>query len=113
MSRIRDVSVGKCYVNNKRKVARAVLGTSDKIVEFYTYHLDSGNSCGSSSECTRQEFIRWADREASPAEIASLQSQDMEAQFCAPQSPNWDDVEPGIALDPSAEVLIQKTMINR
>ncbi len=74
------ITVGKWYVNNARKIARAVLEADKKTIQFNTHHLDSGNSCGSSSECTRQSFARWADREASPAEKASLQNQKAEIQ---------------------------------
>ena len=73
MSRRQDVTVGKWYVNNKRNVARAVLGADEKTVQFNTHHLNSGNSCGSPSECTRLEFVRWVDREASPSETISQQ----------------------------------------
>jgi len=89
------------------------MGTHDKTVIFHTYHLDTGYSCGSPSECTRQEFIRWADREATPAEMASLQSQEMEAQIRAPQSRNWEELEQGMAIDPEAVLLMQKNMTNR
>ncbi len=75
MLRRQDVTVGKWYVNNKGNVARAVVRVDEKTVQFNTHHLNSGNSCGSSSECTRQAFARWADREASPAEKANLQNQ--------------------------------------
>ena len=78
------ITVGKWYVNNERKIARAVLIADERIVQFNTHHLNSGNSCGSSSECTRQAFARWADREASPAEKASLQNHKMEANLRAP-----------------------------
>ena len=99
------ISVGKWYVNNERKIARAVLEADGKTVQFNTHHLDSGNSCDSASECTRQEFARWADREASPAETASLQNQKIEAEFRAPQSPNWEALEYGAGIDPGAVVL--------
>jgi len=102
---IQVVSVGKWYVNNKRKVARAVLEAGGETVQFNTHHLDSGNSCGSPSVCTRQEFVRWADREASPAETASLQNQKMEAELRAPQSSNWEALEYGAEIDPGAVVL--------
>ena len=73
MLRRQDVTVGKWYVNNKSNVARAVVRADEKIVQFNTHHLNNGNSCGSPSECTRLDFVRWADREASPAETVSRQ----------------------------------------
>ena len=77
------VEVGKCYVNNGGKVAREVLETDEDIVKFYTHHLDTGNSCGSPSECMRQDFLRWADREATSAELASVQAQELNDPFRA------------------------------
>lgn len=68
-----DLIVGKFYVNQGRRIAREVLRTSDRIITFNNYHLDTGNSCGSPSECTVQDFMRWANDEASPAELAFLQ----------------------------------------
>ena len=80
MLRIQDVIVGKFYVNNDRRIAREVLRTGRHTIIFNTYHLDTGNSCGSPSECLVQDFVRWASREASPAELAFLQYQSMDAQ---------------------------------
>ena len=81
MLRKRDVIVGKFYVNNERRIAREVLETSRQTIKFNTYHLDTGNSCGSSSECPAEDFVRWATREASPAELAFLHFQGKQAQF--------------------------------
>jgi hypothetical protein len=75
MLRKRDVIVGKFYVNKNRRIAREVLQTSGQTVTFNTYHLDTRNSCGSPSECLAEDFVRWANREASPSELAFLQSQ--------------------------------------
>jgi hypothetical protein len=73
MLRKQDLIVGKFYVNQGRRIAREVLQTSEKIITFNNYHLDTGNSCGSPSECTLQDFMRWANDEASPAELDFLQ----------------------------------------
>lgn len=81
MLRKRDMIVGKFYVNKERKIAREVLRASKQIITFNTYHLDTGNSCGSPSECTVQDFMRWANGEASPAELTFLQDRSVEAQF--------------------------------
>lgn len=105
MLRRQVLTVGKWYVNNKRRIARAVLDANTKTIKFNTHHLDSGNSSDSTSECTRQEFARWADREASPAETASLQNQKRETLLRAPHSPNWEALEFGAGIDPGAVVL--------
>ena len=88
MLRDRIITVGKCYVNNHRKIAREVLEANDEIVKFNTFHLVTGNSCGSPSECTKHDFINWVDREVSPAEAASLESHEMDAWLYAPQMLN-------------------------
>jgi hypothetical protein len=67
-----DVIAGKIYVDQGRRIARQVLQAGEKIVTFYNYHLDTGNSCGSPSECTVQDFVRWASDEVSSAELAFL-----------------------------------------
>jgi hypothetical protein len=83
MLRKQDVIVGKFYVNNGRRIAREVLRTSEKTITFNNYHLDTGNSCGSPSECTVQDFMRWANDEASPAELAFLQNRGRHTQSYA------------------------------
>ena|SRR5215203_507922 len=88
MLRSRDINVGKCYVNNGSKVAREVIEVEQKIIRFNTYHLVSGNSCGSHSECTKRDFINWADREATPAEMDLLRSYKLEALLYAPRFPH-------------------------
>ena len=81
MLREQDVIAGKFYVNRERKVAREVLGTSRRTVTFNTYHLDTGNSCGSPSECLVEDFVRWASREVSSTELGFLQYQGMAAEY--------------------------------
>jgi len=81
MLRKRDLIAGKFYVNNERRIAREVLQTSRRIIKFITYHLDTGNSSGLPSECPVEDFVRWANSEASPAELAFLDYQGREAQF--------------------------------
>ncbi|HET9907659.1 MAG TPA: hypothetical protein VFQ23_13490 [Anaerolineales bacterium] len=78
MPRKREIIVGKFYVSSDRRIAREVLSTSLQTVRFNTYHLDTGNSCGTPSECLIQDFVRWATREASPKELAFLQNQGIE-----------------------------------
>jgi hypothetical protein len=73
MLRRKDIRSGKCYVNKSRTIARVVLQASDEIVTFHTYHLDTGNSCGSPSECTMRDFTRWANSEVSPPEVVHEQ----------------------------------------
>ena len=69
MLRRKDICAGKCYVNSARTIARKVTQVSDQVVTFQTYHLDTGNSCGSPSECQTRAFARWAESEVSITEI--------------------------------------------
>ena len=94
MLRNRDIAVGKYYVNNARKIAREVLGTDDQFVIFNTHHLDTGNSCPSPSQCMKRDFLHWADHEATPAEIASLQYRLGEAALYEPQWPRPKALQP-------------------
>jgi hypothetical protein len=66
------VNAGKFYVNHSRKIIREVVMVKDQTVVFLTHHLDTGNSCGSASECNILDFLQWAHHEASPAEMTSL-----------------------------------------
>jgi hypothetical protein len=88
MLRKQDLNAGKCYVNYGSRVARVVLAAREQIVTFITYHLDTGNSCGSASECTKADFIRWADHEATPTELAKLESLETGALFRDLPSPD-------------------------
>ena len=81
MLRKQDIIVGKFYVHNERRIAREVVCISRQTVTFNTYHLDTRNSCGWPSECLVEDFIRWANHEASPAELDFLQRQITEAPY--------------------------------
>jgi hypothetical protein len=94
MLRNRSVTVGKYYVNNARKIAREVLAADDQFITFNTYHLDTGNSAPSASQCTRRDFVHWADHEAHPTEIASLKLRQLEAALYEPQWPRRDTFRP-------------------
>jgi len=81
----KDIATGKYYVNNERRIIREVLRLNSHNIIFKAYHLDTGFSCGFPSECTIQDFARWADRVASFTELASAQYQELEDRFHAPQ----------------------------
>ena len=84
------VKAGQCYVNISGKVAREVLEADEDTVKFYTHHLDTGSSCGSPSECLKDDFLRWADREATSAELARVQAHELNDPFSAAA---WQDRE--------------------
>lgn len=83
MVRRRDLITGKFYVDRGYKIAREVLRISRQTITFNTYHLDTGNSCGTPSECLIDHFVRWASREVLPGTLAFLQDLAMEAEFSA------------------------------
>jgi hypothetical protein len=111
MLRSRKVTAGKYYVNNARKIIREVLMVNNKTVTFNTYHLDTGNSCGSPSECMILDFIHWADHEATPTEMASLQYLRMEALRRAPEMPNQGELN-RIVMEPALGPFVGETTLH-
>ena len=73
----REVSAGKFYVDRARRIAREVLEVKKNVIIFITYHLDTGASAGNPSECMKQHFTNWADREATLNEMTNLRSRKM------------------------------------
>jgi hypothetical protein len=73
--------LGNCYVNENRGTAREVLKVDHHTVRYNTYELASGRLLGAPHECSREEFIRWADREATEDEMFRLLYEEMEALF--------------------------------
>ncbi len=67
-----EVAVGKFYVNQTRNVARQVVEIRNNAIIFINYHLNTGASTGTPSECMKQHFTLWADREASQSELTRL-----------------------------------------
>lgn len=78
----RAIEAGKCYVNEERRRAREVLRVDHHMVHFSTYNLETGKLHGAPGrQCTRDEIIRWADREATAVETDSLHREEYEALF--------------------------------
>ena len=71
------IITGKYYVNQSRDIAREVVEAHDNVVLFITYHLDTGRSSGTPSECVKQHFVHWVDHEATLIEISNIQHQKM------------------------------------
>ena len=71
------VSAGKFYVNQARSIAREVLEVKKNVIIFISHHLDTGASAGNPSECMKQHFTLWADREATSNEMTNLQNRKM------------------------------------
>jgi|WetSurMetagenome_2_1015567.scaffolds.fasta_scaffold163285_2 hypothetical protein len=88
-----NVATGRLYVEYARRIMREVVQVTDQKVIFITHHMDTGNSCGSASECKMADFLEWAHHEASPAEIASLQYRKRDMLIESSLYSHWDTVE--------------------
>ncbi len=110
----REITVGKCYVNEKRHVAREVLRVDHRTVKYNTWELGTGKLCGSPHECRTDEFIHWADREALAVETASLQQDEVEALFSQASSwqPESQDLEGSMVIE-TATLMMRNNLINR
>lgn len=76
MLKRREVSAGKIYVNEEKQIARDVVEVVNPgQVKFNEYNLRNGRLMrGLHQVCRRDQMIRWADREATPQERTSLES---------------------------------------
>jgi hypothetical protein len=109
----REITTGKCYVNENRQVAREVLRADHRTVRYNTYELGTGKLCGLPHECRRDEFIHWADREANAAETAALQYDEAEALFNATSGHvRSQDLERSMAVE-AAALMMKNNLINR
>ena len=85
------VSTGKYYVNHSKMILREVVMIKDQTVLFNTHHVDTGNSCGSPSECKLMDFLNWADHEATPAELTSLHYRKGEYSLVEEFTFDWEE----------------------
>jgi hypothetical protein len=109
----REITTGKCYVNQSRQVAREVLRADHRTVKYNTYELGTGKLCGMPHECRKDKFIHWADREASAAETAALQYDEAEALFNATSGyVRSQDLERSMAVE-AAALMMKNNLINR
>ncbi|MGE5248654.1 MAG: hypothetical protein ACM3QS_00435 [Bacteroidota bacterium] len=80
----REIQARKCYVNDIWERAREVVQVDCETVLFNSYDLRTGKLCGRPRrQCSRNEIIHWANREATPAEMSRLRRDEMEALFRA------------------------------
>lgn len=85
------VSTGKYYVNRSKMIIREVVMINGQTVLFNTHHLDTGNSCGSPSECMIMDFLEWADHEATAAELTSLHYRKREFSLGEELTFDWEE----------------------
>lgn len=69
-----DVTAGKCYINEKKGIAREVVEEIDRHkVKFNAFNLATGQLVPKPFQiCFKSQMVYWADREATPDEIAAI-----------------------------------------
>ncbi len=69
-----DITVGKCYVDPKGRVAREVVEELDRHrVRFNAFNLITGRLIPAPFQISwKSDMARWAGREASPEELARI-----------------------------------------
>ena len=93
------VSTGKYYVNTSKMIVREVVMINGQTVLFNTHHLDTGNSCGSPSECLVMDFLKWADHEATPAELTSLHYRKGRSSLGEEPAFDWEEFHAAIPMN--------------
>lgn len=69
-----NLIIGKGYINDLTQIACEVMALEHGWVRFKMHLLMTGERFGRVRECPQEEFLQWADREASPEEMVRLQS---------------------------------------
>jgi hypothetical protein len=68
------VYVGKFFVSEKKGLVREITAeTADGMVHWRSYALLDGRSTGDSLMCSKHQIRRWAEREATEEEKATLE----------------------------------------
>jgi|GEM_PF-5607504 len=69
-----EITVGKCYINEKKGMAREVVEEVDRHkVKFNTFDLATGQLVPKPFQiCFKSQIANWADREATSDEIAMI-----------------------------------------
>ena len=71
------VRTGNFFVNDKKHLVREITGERlDGNVYWRSYDLDDGRATGDSLICSVGHILRWANREATPEEVARMQRDD-------------------------------------
>jgi hypothetical protein len=68
-----NLIIGKSYINNLTQIACEVMTLEHGWVRFKMHLLITGERFGRVRECPQEEFLKWADREATPEEMVHLQ----------------------------------------
>ncbi|MBC7876400.1 MAG: hypothetical protein H7Y59_04445 [Anaerolineales bacterium] len=106
----RELNAGKSYVNENEWIAREVVELERKIVKYKTYDLTTGKLCGATQECSKPNFIYWADREATNEEVKNLQHDEADALYKTDEP--IQETESDLALE-QIQMVAHNEMINR
>jgi hypothetical protein len=71
-----DVKIGKFFVCERLGLIREIVVDVDGDVNWQAYDIKSGQATMDHGQCSKYQITQWADREASPEEIASIQYKD-------------------------------------
>lgn len=74
-----EIKPGKFYAN-EYLIREIVEENEEGNVHWRSYILEDGSSTGDSGLCSKQSIRKWADREATPEEIARLQRQEAQSK---------------------------------
>lgn len=70
-----EVQIGKCFVSESKALIRKVYALSENERTLWlwkSYNLRTFESTGDSCMCSSKQLAKWADREATQAEVAQL-----------------------------------------
>ncbi len=71
------VRVGGFYVNESKHLVREITHEDENgNVHWRSYELDDGRATGDFLMCSPYQILRWADREATPEEVARMERSD-------------------------------------
>ena len=69
-----NLIIGKSYINDLTQIACEVMALEHGWVRFKMHLLTTGERFGRVRECPQEDFLKWADRMATPEEMVLLQS---------------------------------------
>jgi hypothetical protein len=79
-----QVKAGGFYVSDKMSLVREITSeTGDGDVYWQSYDLRTGHATGDSLKCSKYRISQWANREATPDEVARLRRGEVPDKYLA------------------------------
>jgi hypothetical protein len=77
-----EVRVGGFYVNDSKGLVREITHEDEdgEYVYWRSYALSDGRPTGDGLKCSPYTILQWANREATPAEVARMQRGDADSR---------------------------------